>query len=307
MFCVNYGIMLPFPVSERTLCYFAVSLAERGLAPQTIQCYLSAVRSMQLAMGLPDPRDQSSLPLLRRVQAGIRRVNASRGPHRKRIRLPITLTTLRAIHSALNISAEPDRVLVWAVASLAFFGFFRLGELLLDRESAYSQTTHLSWGDVATNSRENPAILRIHLKRSKCDQFGRGTDVFVGRTNNELCPVAALLAYLAERGSRPGPLFTDARQQPLLKAKFVDRIRDVLEAAGYPSQQFAGHSFRIGAATAAAQAGIEDSTIQTLGRWNSAAFLAYIRMPKEKLAAFSARLASASEGIGSGRDPQTSH
>lgn len=36
------------------------------------------------------------------------------------------------------------------------------------------------------------------------------------------------------------------------------------------------HSFRIGAATSAAKAGIEDSTIHMLGRWSSSAFLVYI-------------------------------
>ena len=46
-------------------------------------------------------------------------------------------------------------------------------------------------------------------------------------------------------------------------------------------------SFRIGAATAAAQAGVEDSVIQLLGRWSSAAFLAYIRTPREDLARYS--------------------
>ena len=52
-----------------------------------------------------------------------------------------------------------------------------------------------------------------------------------------------------------------------------------------------GHSLRTGAATAAAQVGVEDFTIQTLGRWQSAAFLQYIRMPKEKLAVVSSLLA----------------
>ena len=123
----------------------------------------------------------------------------------------------------------------WAVASVAFFGFFSLGELLPYRTSTYSHATHLSWGDVVANNRENPTMLRIHLKRSKCDQFGRGADVFIGRTGNDLCPVAMILAYLAVRGSTPSPLFMDVQRQPLLKDKFVTRIRDIIELAGYPS------------------------------------------------------------------------
>ena len=53
-----------------------------------------------------------------------------------------------------------------------------------------------------------------------------------------------------------------------------------LERMGLPANQFAGHSFRIGEATAAAQAGLEDSVFQALGRWSNAAFMLYIRMPR---------------------------
>ena len=43
------------------------------------------------------------------------------------------------------------------------------------------------------------------------------------------------------------------------------QIRGVLNNIGLPQHQYAGHSFRIGAGTTAALAGVEDSVIQTLG------------------------------------------
>ena len=75
--------------------------------------------------------------------------------------------------------------------------------------------------------------------------------MYVGRTTNELCPVAATLEYFAVRGGAKGPLFIDAQQRSLTK-KFIRRMREVLREAGYETFQFAGHSFRIGAATKAA-------------------------------------------------------
>ena len=67
---------------------------------------------------------------------------------------------------------------------------------------------------------------------------------------------------------------------PLTKATFIQHVRAAMQATGHPQSQFAGHNFRIGATTTAASAGIEDSIIHILGRWNSLAFLQYIRTPQ---------------------------
>ena len=280
-------------MSEQTLCYFTAFMADQGLSPQTGRSYLSAVRSMQISLGLPDPRERSAMPILARVQAGIRRIRALQGS-KPRVRLPITVAILQRMKSHLDSTGHRHRLALWAISASAFFGFFRLGELLPDT-TTFNAAVHLAWGDVAVNSTSNPNMIQFHLKRSKCDQFGAGSDVVVGRTDAELCPVLAMLHYLASRGDRPGTFFITAEGQTITKQWFVAQLREVLAAVGLPQEQYAGHSFRIGAATTAALVGIEDSTIQALGRWHSAAFLQYIRMPKESRAAFSAALVRAAD------------
>ena len=50
---------------------------------------------------------------------------------------------------------------------------------------------------MAVNDPAAPTMLKMHLYRSKCDQFGKGVDVFVGQSGNELC---LTVAYSAVRG-----------------------------------------------------------------------------------------------------------
>lgn len=246
---------------------------------------------MQITLGLPEPRAFSSLPRLRLVQSGIQRLHASREP--KQIRLPITPTILLKIHQLWSTRSEdPDIRMLWAAAVLCFFGFFRAGEITVPSQDAYNPRKHLSWGDVAADSQTDPKLLRVKLKCSKTDQLGKGVEVYVGKTGCPLCPVAGMLAYMAVRGSGDGVLFHFQDGQALTKAKFTQHIRSALQQVGLPYQNFAGHSFRIGAATTAAKAGIEDSVIRTLGRWSSGAFLAYIRTPREHLAQVSRTLAN---------------
>ena len=63
-----------------------------------------------------------------------------------------------------------------------------------------------------------------------------------------------------------------------------------LEQQGISYTGLSGHSFQIGAATAAAQAGMEDTLIQALSCWHSPAYLRYVRIPLHALAAASSHL-----------------
>ena len=100
----------------------------------------------------------------------------------------------------------------------------------------------------------------------------------MAKTSSDLCPVVALLSYLARRPSPAGgPLFIKEDGSALIKSEMVAVLHATLRLARIDPTFYKGHSFRIGAATTAAALGIQDSLIQKLGRWSSNAFLAYIR------------------------------
>ena len=104
--------------------------------------------------------------------------------------------------------------MLWAAALLCFFGFLRSGEITVPSDSTFDEGAHLSFKDVAVDSFQEPRLLKVRIKASKTDPFRLGADIFVGRTNNSLCPVTAVLAYMVARGSGPGPFFRFSDGKP---------------------------------------------------------------------------------------------
>ena len=92
-----------------------------------------------------------------------------------------------------------------------------------------------------------------------------GATVYLGLVDGVICPVKALLAYVAVRGNGPGPLFVFQDGSPLTWPALVRAVRSALRSHNIDVSSFNGHSFRIRAATTAAACGIPDSLIQVLG------------------------------------------
>ena len=65
----------------------------------------------------------------------------------------------------------------------------------------------------------------------------------------------------------PGSSLFLVRGKPLTRPQLVSELRAALEVAGLEPAKYAGHSFRIGAATTAAACGVPVDVIKTLGRW----------------------------------------
>lgn len=281
-FCTELGLS-PVPASEQQLCRFAAKLAEEGLAPGTIKSYLSAIRHLHLQLRLADPKI-ADMPRLEQVVKGAKSQFVKRNPQ-CHIRLPITPDLLLKMKSTWEKAADSfDGMMLWAAVCLCYFGFLRSGEITVPSEKEYDPGAHLNFSDVSTDSRVNPSLVCVRIKVSKMDPFRKGVDIYLGRTNSALCPVSAVLAYMARRGDSPGPLFQFKDKCFLTCDRFVQQVKKALTEAGVNCKGYSGHSFRIGAASVAASRGIPESTIKALGRWESAAYLLYIRISRERLA-----------------------
>ena len=70
--------------------------------------------------------------------------------------------------------------------------------------------------------------------KSKYDQYGKGADVIVGRTYVSVCPVTAILNFIAGKTDRPGAFFLLSSGVPTTKGWFTRHIRELLGAMGLP-------------------------------------------------------------------------
>ena len=61
------------------------------------------------------------------------------------------------------------------------------------------ELTVCSLQDIAIDNRDNPRLLQVILKQSKANPFRKGVKLYIGATDSTICPVKAILSYLAIR------------------------------------------------------------------------------------------------------------
>jgi len=258
---------------------FVAHLHQRGLASGTMKSYLAAVRFRHISKGLGNP-GISMMPQLEYLLKGVKRL----APAGTRCRLPITPAIMTKLKDHwLKAPVDRNAKMLWAAACLCFFGFLRSGEAVAPSAKHFDPGAQLCYDDVLVDSRTAPSFVQVRLKASKTDPFRQGFTLYLGVTEAGVCPVVAVLNFMVVRGAAKGPLFVWENGQYLTRDRFVSEVRAALSALGFPAKSYAGHSFRIGAATTAAQRGVQDSLIKTLGRWESSAYMTYIRTAPETL------------------------
>ena len=219
--------VLPFglhsaPLSEHTHCLFVAYLSQQNIQSSSIRTYLSSLRHLQISSGLPNPFTLDSFPRLTYVLRGIKRT----APSQPNKRLPITPEILRLIwHQWSTPPISYETRLLWAACCLGFFGFLRIGEFTA-RSSRNIPQGIVAFHDIQRADSLPPEFIRVHLRHSKTDPFGKGVHIFLGRTQDAVCPVAAILSFIAIRPQHfTGPLFSVPRWLYPHK-EYVDHSRE---------------------------------------------------------------------------------
>ena len=154
----------------------------------------------------------------------------------------------------------------WCAMLLAFFGFFRVSNLVPASQPSFDPLKHFKRDDIrfcdntvlvftskvswipiipVSDPRFN---LKVHLKK----------------------------LFSVTRASKNAPLFSFGKEKFHTKNTLVKLLDSVVRKAELDPADYSWHSFRRGAAVFAYELGLSDSVVQLLGDWSSSAFKNYL-------------------------------
>lgn len=282
--CTSNGIPSS-PVTYKSLGYFAVTCRLRGNKHSYLKTSISNIKTYCTRHGLPYLNTADEIKF-KFVMRGLAKFNPS-PTQRKR---PITKEVLEAItlHADLNHPKDFQTITMAYIAHDA---------LLRGRELMNLQIRHIKWDSRHTGR----CTIQIEVVASKCNKTGPPEEVHIhpygSRSGVSLlkqyisimdlkataptAPLFPLIVELGEKGEGADVLWDVPHDKV---AHFIPAIKALLQAAGYASADYSGHSFRAGGATDLWTARCPPEIIKRAGRWKSDCFYIYIRTDPEQIA-----------------------
>jgi integrase len=278
---------LSLPFNERkTLIFIDWLVRIRKLRGATVNSYLAGIRQLHIVNNFDAPVIRTGLVklVLKGISNRDRILKRSENPAG---RLPMTINTMLMFKNAISSSHlnGHDKRLIWAVATLAFAGGFRIGELLSKHEATFDPDFTLLAKNVSTSTDKHGRVtIHVHLKCPKETKSATPTLVDVFQSDGDICPVKAFLTWSKLRSRNQNePLFRFDNGTPLTGTRMNRLIDQLLNP--YVDRnigKFNSHSFRIGLASMLANAGLPDDELQAIGRWSSRAFEVYLKLKRTK-------------------------
>ena len=133
-----------------------------GLKAGTIKSYLASIHHAKIALGLGNPHI-GEMSQLEYVTHGVKSLGSVPIPSK----LLITLYLLAQMHHSWCVErSDRDVTMLWAVATMCFFGFLRVGEIVAHPSSGFDPSIHLSVEDDRVDSRSAPTYIAVNIKTS---------------------------------------------------------------------------------------------------------------------------------------------
>lgn len=276
--CKLHGIDKPFPATARTLTVFVTALAfgehsVNRVKASTIQKYISGIRSWHVDLNAST--EVFANEHIKFLLTGAANLFPATTTDKRQ---PIDPNLLQGMLSDRAVAAEDTttKLNLNAAFTLAFMAFLRMGEFTWPDSHAiapdFSQQ-HFAQKHVTFL----PTHMLVVLPMSKSDKSNKGVTIPVARINGPICPYTHMKALFDSRPYNPdSPLFA-LSSGSFSRQKVIDAMHRRIAALGIPAYDYLGHSFRKGAAQAAAAAGILEDECMIMGRWKGSAVKRYFR------------------------------
>ncbi|XP_029451848.1 uncharacterized protein LOC115088071 isoform X1 [Rhinatrema bivittatum] len=255
-------------VSDRELCQFIIAAKQAGCSIATVRSHLAGFAFFQKVQGCPNPMNSFRV---KKVLGGWQRGQGHKEDKWRPIRYVDLCILVEVLPQICWSAFEPSMFRL--AFSWAFFGAMRISELVAQSRRAVREV-----GMLKSNVQIRGSEVRLFIPRSKTDQTGKGAVVaLLCDAQRSVCPVRLAHGYMRLRPNVEGPFFIHEDSFPLTRFQFSKVLGSAIHKAGGDPRYYSLHSFRIGAATAAAEAGMSDTEIKGLGRWKLEAFRSYVR------------------------------
>jgi len=287
------------PLSQEEILLFVGWMLDKNLSGQTISSYLAALRQLYLTKGI-DPSAIRTGIVDQIIKGRNRQMLTENSVGSQQTRLPVTPEVLKLMKHDLKTSDfnSGSKLLIWAVASLAFSGAMRINELLAGNQSKFNPLDTLLSEDICVNQFKvngTPVkFIQLKLKQDKTNSSTAPRILDIFEAPGPICPVRAWEKYSKCIRSSDKKLPAFRKQNGgAFTARELNRYLHDFTKRNFPNTKgkFTCHSFRIGLASTLANRGIEDEEIQLAGRWSSRAFESYLRLPRVQRAATAQKIA----------------
>jgi len=290
---IERGMRFKWPLGkEEVLIFIHWLITVRKLKSNTVNHYLAGLRNAHIRRGLEPPELRSVF--VQQILKGRANMEAKLQVGGKK-RRAVTVKVMKKIKTALCQASwgKRERLLIWAVSTIAFFGAFRIHELLCKHESTFDPEQALLWEDMTVTGPMGNRTLSVKLKCPKERQAGRPTVVDILEVGGPLCPIKAYKRWESREVHRRGePMFHWPDGTPLTGRRFNVEVKRLLGSEATTAEGvISSHSFRSALPTILAEIGHSEDDLKRIGRWSSRAYNAYIKGPRTQRLAMAKKIA----------------